>query len=93
MLNIYEALVLLVREHWNNHHNAYPQRIELSASDLQSFHAERKLVIETMSFGFLPDWQEHFLDIPVRQADVSALIDVNGQAIPVILTDPSAAAE
>ena len=85
MPNIYEALVKLMREHWKNHQNAYPQRIELSARDLQSLNAERKLVNETMNFDFLPDWEQNFHGIPVQQADVSSLVDVNGQYIPVNL--------
>ena len=87
MSNIYESLAKLVREHWKDHQNAYPQRIELSAGDLQALNADRKLVNETMNFDLLPDWELSFLGIPVQQADVSSLIDVNGQVIPVTLID------
>ena len=87
MSNIYESLAKLVREHWKNHSNAYPQRIELSAADWQALNADRKLVNETMNFDLLPDWEHSFLGVPVKQADVSNLFDVNGQAIPVMVME------
>ena len=92
MSNIYESLTRLVREHWKNHQNAYPQCIELSAGDLQALNADRKLVNETMNFDLLPDWEQSFLGIPVQQAAISSMIDVNGQAIPVTLSSAEEAA-
>ncbi|WP_284338067.1 hypothetical protein [Comamonas sp. NoAH] len=88
MPNLYEALIGLLREHWKSHNNAYPQRIELSANDFQALMAERKLVNDTMNFKLTPGWEQSFHGAVVQQADVSCMVDVNGQRIPVTLGSP-----
>ena len=85
MPNLYEALIAMVRDHWKTHDNAYPQRIELSASDMQALLDERKLVNETMNFQLQPGWEQTFHGTPVQLADVSCMVDVNGQRLPVML--------
>ena len=84
MPNLYEALIAILREHWKNHDNAYPQRIELSSCDRQNLMDARKLVIETMNFTQNPGWEQSFHGVPVQQADVTCVIDINGQRIPVV---------
>lgn len=84
MPNLYEALIAILREHWKNHDNAYPQRIELSSCDMQNLMDARKLVIETMNFTQTLGWERSFHGVPVQQADVSCVVDINGQRIPVV---------
>ena len=84
MPNLYEALIAILREHWKNHDNAYPQRIELSSGDMQNLMDARKLVIETMNFTQTLGWERSFHGVPVQQADVSCVVDINGQRIPVV---------
>lgn len=62
MPNLYEALIAILREHWKNHDNAYPQRIELSSGDMQNLMDARKLVIETMNFTQLPAGSRVFME-------------------------------
>lgn len=84
MPNLYEALIAILREHWKNHDNAYPQRIELSSCDMQNLMDARKLVIETMNFTQAPGWEQSFHGVPLQQADVTCVVDMNGQRIPVV---------
>lgn len=88
MPNLYDALIAILRDHWKTHQNAYPQRIELSSADMQSLLAERNLVNETMNFKQYPGWEQSFHGVPLQQADVSSVVDVNGQHIPVTLLAP-----
>jgi hypothetical protein len=83
MPNLYESLLALLREHWKTHNNAYPQRFELTASDLQALLQERSLVNETMNFKQVPGWEGHFHGTPVQAADVSCMVDVHGQHVPL----------
>lgn len=83
MPNLYESLLALLREHWKNHDNAYPQRFELTASDLQALLHERRLVNDTMNFKQVPGWESHFHGTPVQAADMSCMVDINGQRVPV----------
>lgn len=92
MSNLYEALIALLREHWKNHSNAYPQCFELSAGDMQSLMEERKLVNETMNFQLPEGWEHSFHGTPVVLADVSSMVDAQGVRTPVVLTAQSAAA-
>lgn len=85
MPNLYEALITMVRDHWKTYDNAYPQRIELSASDMQALLDERKLVNETMNFQLQPGWEQTFHGTPVQLADASCFVDVNGQRMPITL--------
>ncbi|WP_312566640.1 hypothetical protein [Comamonas sp.] len=85
MPNLYEALITMVRDHWKTYDNAYPQRIELSASDMQALLDERKLVNETMNFQLPPGWEQTFHGTPVQLADASCFVDVNGQRMPITL--------
>ena len=85
MPNLYEALIAMVRDHWKSHDNAYPQRIELNASDMQALLDERQLVNESMNFPLQPGWEHIFLGTPVQRADVSCVVDVNGQRLPITL--------
>ncbi|MDO4593074.1 MAG: hypothetical protein Q4B46_09800 [Comamonadaceae bacterium] len=86
MPNLYDALITLLREHWKNHNNAYPQCIELSPEDLQALNAERKLVNESMNFKLTPEWEKFFHGTPLRVADVSCVVDAEGQRIPIVVT-------
>ena len=88
MPNLYDTLIAMLREHWKNHDNAYPQRIELSASDMQALHAERQLVNDSMNFKLLEGWKNSFHGTPLLLAEVSCMVDVNGQRIPVTLAAP-----
>lgn len=83
MPNLYDTLIAILREHWKTHDNAYPQRIELSQTDLQALLAERKLVNESMNFKLSVNWEQSFHGVPVQAANVSAVVDINGQYIPV----------
>lgn len=85
MPNLYDTLIAILREHWKTHNNAYPQRIELSASDMQVLQAERVLVNENMNFKLNPGWEDSFHGTPVQLADVSCVIDLHGERIPVML--------
>ncbi len=67
MPNLYEALIAMVRDHWKSHDNAYPQRIELNASDMQALLDERQLVNESMNFPLQPGWEHIFLGTPVQR--------------------------
>lgn len=89
MPNLYDALIAIVREHWKNHSNAYPQRIELSAADMKTLMDERKLVNESMNFKLTTGWEQSFHGTPVQVADVSCVVDVNGNRIPVTLVPPA----
>ena len=84
MPNLYEALIAILREHWKNHDNAYPQRIELRSGDMQNLMDARKLVIETMNFTQTLGWERSFHGVPLQQADVTCVVDMNGQRIPVV---------
>jgi len=90
MSNLYDALVALLREHWKNHDNAYPQRIELNAADLQALNAQRKLVNESMHFVQEEGWEGFFHGTPLQAGEISCLVDVQGKRIPISL---AAAAE
>lgn len=90
MPNLYDALIAILRDHWKTHNNAYPQRIELSASDRQRLLDERVLVNETMNFQLTPGWEAHFHGTPVQVADVSCVVDIHGVRIPVVLGGPQA---
>lgn len=83
MPNLYDALTTILREHWKHHDKAYPQRIELSPSDVQTLYADRKLVNDSMNFKLQPGWEDTFHGVPVQQAELSAVVDVNGQRIAV----------
>lgn len=83
MPHLYESLLALLREHWKTHNHAYPQRFELTATDLQSLLQERQLVNETMNFKLVPGWEGFFHGTPVQAADTSCMVDVNGQRIPL----------
>lgn len=85
MPNLYDTLVAILRDHWKTHSNAYPQRIELSAHDMQQIRKDRILVNDTMNFKLPPDWEAEFHGTPVQAADVSCVVDVNGARIPVIV--------
>lgn len=89
MPNLYDTLIAILRDHWKTHNNAYPQRIELSAHDMQVLRDERVLVNDTMNFKLPSGWEAHFHGTPVQAADVSSVIDVNGERIPVIVGAPS----
>lgn len=84
MPNLYDTLVAILREHWKTYNNAYPQRIELSASDMQVLSDERTLVNETMNFKPTGGWQASFHGTPVQLGDVSCVIDLHGACIPVV---------
>lgn len=90
MPKLYDALIAILRDHWKTHNNAYPQRIELSASDMQSLYAERQLVNESMNFKPAPGWEESFHGAPVQLGDVSCVVDIHGERIP--LTSPTTGA-
>ena len=81
--NLYEALIAIVREHWKTHNNVYPQRIELSPSDMKDLLDARLMVNETMNFQLTPGWEQSFHGTPVQLADVSCVVDDNGQRLPV----------
>lgn len=85
MPNLYDTLISILRDHWKTHNNAYPQRIELSAYDMKGLLDDRQLVNDSMNFKPNPGWETHFLGTPVQAADVSCVIDVNGERIPVIV--------
>ncbi|MGE8397955.1 MAG: hypothetical protein ACN6NT_10165 [Comamonas sp.] len=85
MPNLYDTLIEILRDHWKTHNNAYPQRIELSAHDMQVLSDERLLVNSSMNFKLPSGWETHFHGTPVQVADVSSVIDVNGERIPVII--------
>ena len=84
MPNLYDTLIAILREHWKTHNNAYPQRIELSASDMQVLSDERALVNETMNFKLTDGWEASFHGTPVQLGDVSCVIDLHGAFIPVV---------
>lgn len=84
MPNLYDTLIAILREHWKTHNYAYPQRIELSASDLQVLSDERTLVNETMNFKLTDGWEASFHGTPVQLGDVSCVIDLHGAFIPVV---------
>ena len=83
MPNLYDTLIAILREHWKAHNNAYPQRIELSASDMQVLNDERTLVNETMNFKLTDGWEASFHGRAVELGDVSCVIDLPGACIPV----------
>lgn len=85
MPNLYDALIAMLRDHWKTHDNAYPQRIELNASDMQVLLADRQLVNVSMNFKPAPGWETHFHGVPLQEADVSAVVDVHGVHMPVLL--------
>lgn len=85
MPNLYDTLIALLKDHWKAHNNAYPQRIELSAHDMQVLMDDRLLVNENMNFKLTPGWEAEFHGTPVQVADTSSVIDVNGERIPVIV--------
>lgn len=85
MPNLYDTLIGILRDHWKTHNKAYPQRIELSAHDMQVLLDERQLVNDSMNFKLNPGWETHFHGTPVHAADVTCVVDVNGVRIPVIV--------
>ena len=94
MPDLYEVLTAIMRDHWKRHNNAYPQRIELSASDMQLLLDERVLVNQTMNYSPQPGWQDSFLGVPLQQADVSCVVDVAGERLPIAMPpEPEAPAE
>lgn len=84
MPNLYDTLIAILREHWKTHNYAYPQRIELSASDMQVLSDERALVNETMNFKLTDGWEASFHGTPVQLGDASCVIDLHGVCIPVV---------
>lgn len=90
MPNLYDALIAILRDHWKTHNNAYPQRIELSARDMQVLLDERRLVNDSMNFKLTPGWETHFQGTPVQAAEVSCVVDIHGARIPVVLGAPEA---
>lgn len=90
MPNLYDALIAILRDHWKTHSNAYPQRIELSASDRKVLLDERQLVNDSMNFKLPADWEVDFHGTPVVPADVTCVVDIHGERIPVVLGAPAA---
>ena len=85
MPNLYESLLALLREHWKTHSNAYPQRFELTESDLQALLQERQLVNETMNFKLVPGWESYFHGAPVQTGPISCMVDIHGEHIPLTM--------
>jgi len=86
MANIYDAMVAALRDHWNAHDKAYPQRFELSQDAFTALNETRKTVITTMNFAFRPGWETDFLGVPVAVADGgNCLVDKDGNQVPLAL--------
>lgn len=93
MTNLYDALIAILRDHWKTHDNAYPQRIELSASDMQALLEVRQLVNHNMNFKPQDGWETHLQGVPLQLGDVTCVVDVHGVPIPVLLGSAEAPAD
>lgn len=84
MSDMYEQIITAIHDHWKAHGNTYPQAIQLTQSSWSELNAMRRLVNESMAFTLKPGWEQslHGVHI-VRSADINAVLDVNGQRLPL----------
>lgn len=66
MSDLYNHMVVALREHWSAHANTYPQRFELTDVALHQLNATRKLVNDTMNYVLRPGWEHVFLGVPLQ---------------------------
>jgi len=73
-----------LREHWRVNNNAYPQRFELTQTDLEALAGHRELVTRTMNFSLRTELGQEFLGVPIVVSnDGNAMVALDGTRVPL----------
>ena len=84
MSDMYEQIITAIHAHWKVHGNTYPQAIQLTESSWSELNAMRRLVNESMAFTLKPGWEQSLHGVHIeRSADINAVLDVDGQRLPL----------
>lgn len=84
MSDMYEQIITAIHNHWKAHDNRYPQAIQLTDSAWSGLNAMRRLVNESMAFTLQPGWEQSLHGVHIeRSADINAVLDEDGQRLPL----------